>query len=177
MSLIRPVSPVRYAVRPFVNVSTYPAADPSKPVRPLSVMYCASGAVNSSLGLKRLSLWTALTMLIRTPGVPDDVVKVMLEPKPKPSVHGRASGTTISSGPAPTATPCGGHVSVRLLVRPWILWARNRAMLPLTSTADFFAAAISAAVVFAVGAVYGAGIGSHTAAGSSGFWKNLRYPM
>src|ERR1051325_5326274 len=112
-------------------------------------MFPPKDDVSKPSGLKTASLCNAGTILMRTPAAPGERVTTLLVPNASPPVHGEARGTTSSFGPRFTIR-FGKHNGVDTPRMFCIFLPRNPAMLPLTRTAEFLAAAISAVVVLPV---------------------------
>src|SRR5207244_3424380 len=142
MSLINPVSPDRYAFKPLVNVTTNPLASPAYALMPFAARFVRSGSLNnvgdSSSGC------AAGTAAICTPLLAETSLTVRFAPNPIPAVHGVVRGTVIS-----LLRPADGHPGV-FVVPAWaaILVPRKLTSGPPPRTAEFFAAAISAIMVF-----------------------------
>src|SRR5438128_12398757 len=105
MSLIRPVSPDRYAFKPLVNVTTNPFASPTYALRAFAARFVRSGSLRR-LGDNSFGC-SAATTAICTPWLAETCLTVRFAPKPTPAVHGAARGTVIS-----LPRPADGHPPV-----------------------------------------------------------------
>src|SRR5262252_3689858 len=94
MSEDKPVSPDKYTLRPFVNVTTKPLASPTYAPSPLLDRFVFSGSTRKAL--ESSFVCSAVTAVTVTPCVADARRIVRLAPIPRPAVHGVVRGTVIS---------------------------------------------------------------------------------
>ena len=101
MSPNMPVSPVRYATSPLVNVATKPPSDPPYPLSPGASPGASTSEAETPL------LWMACTAAMRTPEDAPPRRAVRLPPGRSDAVQGAGSGTSKMLSSPPSAHAAG----------------------------------------------------------------------